>query len=153
MMVEGRSPERNACIAMTISAALCPIRRPAGVSTVRESGWQPEQDEAPGGASAAAAAPSGSSIRATERAARFKLILAPRKVETRNNTKRKERRLPATSPPPQPSPASGGGKGGGSDRPQVGVLERHRAHPLAGGRRNRIEHRRRRDRDGGLADT
>src|SRR5579863_3556459 len=55
MMVEGRWPERNACIAVTISAALCPMSRPAGVSTAREAGWQPEQEEAPGGASAAVA--------------------------------------------------------------------------------------------------
>jgi hypothetical protein len=40
-----------------------------------------------------------------------------------------------------------------SDRPQVGVLQRHRAHPLAGCRSDRIEDCGRRDRNRGLADT
>src|SRR5262249_41370546 len=70
---------------------------------------------APGGASAAAAAPSGNSSRATGRAVRFKLMPAPRKVGTRKK------------PPPQ----GGGGEG------SVGQTER-RSVFLSGTERTRL---------------
>ena len=53
--VAGRCPARKACIAATISAAGRPTRRGTGVCTAALAAWQPEQELAPGGASAAAA--------------------------------------------------------------------------------------------------
>jgi hypothetical protein len=53
--VAGRCPERNACIAVTISTAERPARRGTGVCTAAFAAWHPEQELAPGGASAAAA--------------------------------------------------------------------------------------------------
>src|SRR6266481_1129805 len=55
MTVEGRSSERKASIAATISSGSRPRIRGTGVFTVALAGWQPEQELAPGGASAAAA--------------------------------------------------------------------------------------------------
>jgi hypothetical protein len=55
MTVARRWPERYACIAAITSAGLRPISRATGVSTDFDVGWQLEQDEAPGGASLAAA--------------------------------------------------------------------------------------------------
>jgi hypothetical protein len=76
MTVAGRWPERNACTAVTISAGLRPVSRSTGVSTDRDPGWQPEQDEAPGGASAAIAPPNGSQSSATQTAVRFEIMPA-----------------------------------------------------------------------------
>jgi len=55
---------------------LLPISRPTGVSTDRVTGWQPEQDEAPGGASAAIAPPNGSHSSTTQMAVRFEIMPA-----------------------------------------------------------------------------
>src|SRR5260370_19966489 len=75
--VPGRWPERNACTAATVSAGLPPISRLTGVSIDRDAGWQPEQDDAPGGASAAMA-PNGSNSRTSPTAVRLKIMRAPR---------------------------------------------------------------------------
>src|SRR5262245_43428807 len=53
--VAGRLPVRNSVIAAVICAASCPLRRGTGVATPDVAGWQPVQDDAPGGASAAEA--------------------------------------------------------------------------------------------------
>src|SRR5262249_19418783 len=53
--VAGRLPVRNSVIAVTICAASRPLRRGTGVATPAVAGWQPLQDDAPGGASAAEA--------------------------------------------------------------------------------------------------
>src|ERR1700730_8572051 len=77
--VAGRWPERNACTAATMSAGLPPISRLTGVSTDRDAGWQPEQDEAPGGASAAnTGPPNGSHSRTSQTAECFEIMPAPR---------------------------------------------------------------------------
>ena len=55
--VEGRSPERKACIAAMISSGLRPTIRGTGVATAALAGWQPEQEAAPGGGPAAIATP------------------------------------------------------------------------------------------------
>src|SRR5262245_17688938 len=56
--VEAACPDLNACIAALMSAGLRPLSRGTLVST-RPEGWQPEQDVAPGGASASPAAEAG----------------------------------------------------------------------------------------------
>ena len=56
MTVEGRSPLRKACITATISAGWRPRIRGTGVSTLALAAWQPVQEDAPAGGSAAAAA-------------------------------------------------------------------------------------------------
>src|SRR5882672_891969 len=53
--VAGRLPVRNSVIAVVICAASRPLRRGTGVATPAVAGWQPLQDDAPGGASAAGA--------------------------------------------------------------------------------------------------
>src|ERR1700736_5953585 len=53
--VDGRSPERNACIAATISAGSRPRSGGTFVSPEALGGWQPEHDVAPGGGSAVVA--------------------------------------------------------------------------------------------------
>jgi hypothetical protein len=55
MTVEGRSPERKASIAATISSGLRSRIRGTGVFTVALVGWQPKQEVAPGGGPAASA--------------------------------------------------------------------------------------------------
>src|SRR5262245_10500038 len=50
--VAGRLPVRNSVMAVVIWAASRPLRRGTGVATPDVAGWQPVQDEAPGGASA-----------------------------------------------------------------------------------------------------
>ena len=54
--VDERSPERNSCIAATISAGSRPRIGGTVVSTEVLGGWQPEHENVPGGGSAAAAA-------------------------------------------------------------------------------------------------
>src|SRR6266478_6120139 len=54
--VAGVCPDLNACIAATMSAGLRPTSRDTVVCAVRAAGWQPEQERAPGGASAGPAA-------------------------------------------------------------------------------------------------
>src|SRR5262245_54584940 len=54
--VDGICPDLKPCIAVTMSAGLRPTRRGTVVSTKRAAGWQPEQEAAPGGASAGPAA-------------------------------------------------------------------------------------------------
>ncbi len=56
MMVAARCPLRNSCSAATVLAGSRPIRRGGVESSVALGEWQPEQDSAPGGASAAIAA-------------------------------------------------------------------------------------------------
>src|SRR5262249_23283042 len=53
---DGTLPRFNACIAATMSAGLRPMSRGTVVCAVRAAGWQPEQERAPGGASAGSAA-------------------------------------------------------------------------------------------------
>ena len=53
--VAGRSPERKACIAAAIAAGFCPRSGGTFVSAEALGGWHPEHEDAPGGASAAAA--------------------------------------------------------------------------------------------------
>src|SRR5215510_11239089 len=55
--VAGRLPVRNSVMAVVICAASRPARRGTGVATPAVAGWQPLQDDAPGGASAAEALP------------------------------------------------------------------------------------------------
>ena len=52
--VDGRSPERNVCIAAAISAGSRPRSGGTFASTEALGGWQPEHEVAPGGGSAAA---------------------------------------------------------------------------------------------------
>src|SRR5262249_33120818 len=54
--VDGTWPDFNAAIAATMSAGLRPMSRGTVVCAVRAAGWQPEQERAPGGASAGPAA-------------------------------------------------------------------------------------------------
>src|SRR6476646_4574251 len=54
--VEGSCPDLNASIAVTMSAGLRPLSRGTVVSAARVAAWQPEQERAPGGASAGPAA-------------------------------------------------------------------------------------------------
>jgi hypothetical protein len=54
--VDGRSPERKACIAATISAGSRPRSGGTFASADALGGWQPEHEIAPGGGSAAAEA-------------------------------------------------------------------------------------------------
>ena len=56
--VDATCPDLNACIAAVISPGLRPASRGTLVST-RPDGWQPEQELAPGGASASPAAEAG----------------------------------------------------------------------------------------------
>src|SRR5712692_3611578 len=53
MTVDGFCPERNACMAATISAGLRPASRGTLVSTLALVGWQPVQEVAPDGGAAA----------------------------------------------------------------------------------------------------
>src|SRR6516162_15214 len=55
MTVDERSPLRKARIAAMISAGWRARIRGAGVSTLALTAWQPEQEDAPAGGSAAAA--------------------------------------------------------------------------------------------------
>lgn len=55
MTVAGRVPERNSCMALTMSARSRPARRGTGVVTPGEAAWQPEHAAAPAGGSAEAA--------------------------------------------------------------------------------------------------
>jgi hypothetical protein len=64
MTVEGRWPERKACIVATISAGSRPRIDGTGVITSVLVAWQPEQEEPPGGSSAAAAALAAASTNA-----------------------------------------------------------------------------------------
>src|SRR6266852_6600049 len=57
--VDGRWPDLNASIAATMSPGLRSMSRGTVVSTDWAAGWQPEQDMAPGGASAGPAARAG----------------------------------------------------------------------------------------------
>ncbi len=54
--VDGRSPERNASIAATISAGFCPRSGATFVCAEALGGWHPEQEDAPGGGAAPAGA-------------------------------------------------------------------------------------------------
>ena len=56
MTVEARAPLRKACIAAMISAGWRPRIRGIGVTTSALAAWQPEQEDAPAGGSAATAA-------------------------------------------------------------------------------------------------
>src|SRR4051812_39956482 len=57
MMVPGRWPDLKSAIWLTISAAGRPASGGTGVPAFGLAAWQPEQDAAPGGASAAHAEP------------------------------------------------------------------------------------------------
>ena len=59
MTVAGLWPLRNACTAATISAGLRPSEARDRRVDTRTAGWQPEHDDAPAGASAAAACAAG----------------------------------------------------------------------------------------------
>ena len=50
--VTGRCPVRKACIAVTICVSGTPVSGDTGVFPDAAAGWQPEQELAPGGASA-----------------------------------------------------------------------------------------------------
>src|SRR3954451_18821544 len=65
---EGSCPDLNASIAVTMSAGVRPLSRGTAVSAALVAGWQPEQERAPGGASAGPAA-AAQSINAKTRAA------------------------------------------------------------------------------------
>src|SRR6266511_2973012 len=54
--VAGRCRDLNACMAATMSAGLRPVSGATVASAVRAGAWQPEQERAPGGASARPAA-------------------------------------------------------------------------------------------------
>lgn len=56
MTVAARVPERNSCMAVTMSARSRPAKRGTDVSTRGEAAWQPEQAAAPAGGSAHARA-------------------------------------------------------------------------------------------------
>src|SRR5262249_50817347 len=66
--VDGVCPDLNACMAATMSAGLRPMSRGTLVSTDRAVACQPEQDSAPGGASAGPAA-RASAVRVKTKAA------------------------------------------------------------------------------------
>src|SRR5262245_54216431 len=62
--VDGTCPALNACMTATMSAGLRPISRGTAASAVCVDAWQPEQERAPGGASAKPAAqPCGGNAR------------------------------------------------------------------------------------------
>src|SRR5262249_743105 len=54
--VEGSCPDLKPCMAATRSAGSRPASRGTDVSTNRLAGWQPEQEDAPGGGASAAEA-------------------------------------------------------------------------------------------------
>src|SRR5262245_45035971 len=54
--VDGRCPDLNACMAATMSAGLRPVSGATAASAVCAGAWHPEQESAPGGASAGLAA-------------------------------------------------------------------------------------------------
>jgi hypothetical protein len=54
--VEGTCPDLKACMAAMMSAGVRPTSLGTAASAVRADGWQPEQESAPGGASAKPAA-------------------------------------------------------------------------------------------------
>src|SRR6202030_465972 len=100
--------------------------RATGVCTEALAGWHPEHELAPGGASAA--------------------------VPTTGKLSHSSNANPGIEPtwPPQARRLS---TAPASARPQILVHQRQRAHPLAGGGEDRVQHRRRRDRDRRLADA
>ena len=65
--VDERSPERKACIAATILAGSRPRIVGTGASTFVLTGWHPEHEDAPGGGSAAPAAPTVKIVSTTGR--------------------------------------------------------------------------------------
>src|SRR5947208_13034270 len=81
--VAGRLPVRNSVIAVVICAASRPLRRGTGVATPAVAGWQPLQDDAPGGASAALApgisASSMAAPNANTRTVSMALLALPRR--------------------------------------------------------------------------
>src|SRR5437660_1888005 len=84
MTVEGRAPERNACIAATISTGLRPARDGmAAIANLRSTGWQPEQALAPDGGSVEAAIPDpiSTSISAAAKIARVAFMAAAPALE------------------------------------------------------------------------
>src|SRR5438132_12331019 len=126
--VVGRCPARKACIAVTISTAGRPARRGTGVCTAALAAWHPEQELAPGGASAAAALAGPASDTSKANPA----------IACRNTVPAFTRR----GAPPDPS--------GGL---QIVIHQRQRSTPLAGRREDRVEHRRGGDADRRLADA
>src|SRR5690349_8989272 len=57
--VAGVVPARKPCIAVTMAPGSRPMRRGTSVLTALEVAWQPEQERAPGGASASPAEVAG----------------------------------------------------------------------------------------------
>src|SRR5262249_60472788 len=94
--VDGRWPERKACIASTVSAALRPCSGGTDVSTPLRAGWQPEQELAPGGGTAdpivagcAQAAPADTSMMAVPIRMRAITVL-PKSEERRPRGRRSD---------------------------------------------------------------
>src|SRR3954468_12210967 len=128
--VAARLPERNSCIAATISFGSRPATGGTGEPS-RAGAWQPEQAAAPGGGGVCAPAGTARPARRAATSADFALM-------DRSSGEARRRGAP-------PSPSSG--------LAEVVVLQRQRADALARRREERVQHRRRRDRDGRLADA
>src|SRR5258708_7864978 len=124
--VEGRLPDLKSCIAVTSCAASRPASRGTVVSTERAAGWQPEQELAPGGASAADAM--AVDVRTMAAAATIRVLCMA-----------------------DGSLHFGGPRGPPSGLPQIMVLQRQRTDALAGRGEDRVAERRRHDRHRWLA--
>src|SRR5215213_3125061 len=131
--VAARWPERNSCIACTISGAGRPSMATTGEPS-RAGAWQPEHAAAPGGTGACADADADRPTRIAASEARRAIMRGP---ERGGRAATVRRRAPS-----------------GRSRPaEVVVLERQVADALAGRGEDRVEHGRRRDRDRRLADA
>src|SRR5829696_1275929 len=129
--VAARWPERNSCIACMMSFASRPRIGTTGNPSCAGA-WQPEQADAPGGASVCAAAGAASATQKPARIACFAVMEAPRR--------RARRRWRAAAPED-------------SHLAEIVVLERQVADALAGRGEDRVEHGGRRHRDRRLADA
>src|SRR5437763_16371674 len=133
MMVPGRWPDLNAIIWLVRSAAGRPASGGTGVSTRGFAAWQPEQEAAPAGISAADAAIADASTIATTTVRRIRNMCKVRKMGA----------AVPSGPPPFCFALS---------HRDVVVLQRERADAFPGRLEVRVHHRRRRDADGRLAD-
>src|SRR5882672_5859039 len=118
--VAGRLPVRNSVMAVVICPASRPLRRGTGVATPAVAGWQPLQDDAPGGASAAKAMLLIANAAAAVKNRRMWTIGSPRFSIRR------------TIPPVRRSGVS-----------QIVILQRQRPNTLAGCGEDRVAKRRR----------
>src|SRR5215831_2062032 len=123
-----------------MASASCPASGGTDVSTLGFAAWHPVHDAAPGGASSTARA----------------RVVATQATMTRAKRRRAFTRIPPTAWESAARARSGGATGRrrhASNKGQTMVLQRDAAIALASGRRDGVEHRRRRHADGRLADA